>query len=296
MSFSSDTKQELCRVPLSRPCCARAEAYGVLLFCHTFDGREIRVVTAGDPFAQRLPKLFRAAFSLDFDQAPPEGAAGKRTFLITDPRKIEAVMSVFGAEGTVSRHINFAELESDCCRRSFFRGAFLAGGSVTDPEKRYHLEMQTSHAGVAREARALLMELGFSAGEASRSGGSLLYFKQSEVMEDFLTAIGAPLASMSVMQAKVQKDMRNAVNRRVNCDSANADKIVAAAQEQLDAIRELDRLYGITSLPDVLQETAMLRIANPDSSLADLARLADPPVSKSCMSHRMKKLLAFSDD
>ena len=95
-----------------------------------------------------------------------------------------------------------------------------------------------------------------------------------------LTTIGAPLAAMGIMQAKMQKDMRNAVNRRVNCDSANADKIVLAAQEQLDAIRELDRKYGLDTLPDILQETAMLRIVNPESSLADLARLASPRCPK----------------
>ena len=132
--------------------------------------------------------------------------------------------------------------------------------------------------------------------DAVRSGGYITYFKQSEAIEDVLTTIGAPLAAMGIMQAKMQKDMRNAVNRRVNCDSANADKIVLAAQEQLDAIRELDRKYGLDTLPDILQETAMLRIANPESSLSDLARLASPPVSKSCMSHRLKKLLEYKGD
>ena len=97
---------------------------------------------------------------------------------------------------------------------------------------------------------------------------------------------------MGVMQAKVEKEMRNTVNRLVNCDSANADKIVSAAQEQLDAIRSLN----LTELPEVLQQTAMLRIANPESSLAELAKLAMPPVSKSCMSHRMKKLLSYKEE
>ena len=296
MSFSSEAKTELCRVPLSRVCCARAEAYGVLLYCHTFDRREIRIITANDAFAQRLPKLFRRAFSLAFDHVPPEGAAGKRTFLITAPEKILAALEVFGQESTVSHHINYGMLETDCCRQSFFRGAFLAGGSVTDPDKRYHLELLTSHPSVSREAFSLMLEMGFAPKDAVRSGGYITYFKQSEAIEDVLTTIGAPLAAMGIMQAKMQKDMRNAVNRRVNCDSANADKIVLAAQEQLDAIRELDRKYGLDTLPDILQETAMLRIANPESSLSDLARLASPPVSKSCMSHRLKKLLEYKGD
>ena len=296
MSFSSDAKQELCRLPLSRECCALAECYGILLYCHTFDPREIRIVTASDALAQRLPRLFRRAFDTAFDRLPPEGAGGKRTFLITDPDKIRTVRAAYGQESAVSHHVNYGMLENDCCRQSFLRGAFLAGGSVTDPDKRYHLEFLTSHAGVGRETYNLLLEMGFAPKSAVRAGGYIIYFKQSEAIEDVLTTMGAPLAAMGVMQAKMQKDMRNAVNRRVNCDSANADKIVSAAQEQLDAIRELDRLYGLVNLPDTLQETAMLRIANPESSLTELAALADPPVSKSCMSHRLKKLLEYKGE
>ena len=167
---------------------------------------------------------------------------------------------------------------------------------MTDPDKRYHLEFFTGHAAVSREVYALMLEMGLSPKDSRRGGGVITYFKQSEAIEDVLTTMGAPLAAMGVMQSKMQKDMRNAVNRRVNCDSANADKIVAASREQLDAIRELERLYGLTSLPESLQETAMLRIANPEASLIELARLADPPVSKSCMSHRMKKLLAYKGE
>ena len=296
MSFSSETKEELCRAGLNRSCCALAEAYGVLLYCHTFDRREIRIITAGDAFAARLPRLFRKAFSVSFDQLPPEGAEGKRTFLINDPGKLLTVLSAFGQESSLSRHINFGILESDCCRAAFLRGAFLAGGSVTDPDKRYHLEFFTGHAAVAREMYALMLEMGLSPRDTLRGSGAITYFKQSEAIEDVLTTMGAPLASMTVMQAKMQKDMRNAVNRRVNCDSANADKIVAASREQLDAIRVLEQEFGLTSLPDVLQETAMLRIANPEASLAELAKLADPPVSKSCMSHRMRKLLEYKGE
>ena len=110
MSFSSEAKNELCHVPLNRTCCARAEAYGVLLYCHTFGRREIRIITANDAFAQRLPKLFRRAFSLSFDHVPPEGAAGKRTFLITAPEKILSILEVFGQESAVSHHINYGML------------------------------------------------------------------------------------------------------------------------------------------------------------------------------------------
>ena len=296
MSFSSQAKDELCRIPLSRPCCALAEAYGVLLYCHPFDRREIRIITAGNSFAQRLPRLMKRAFSLSFDSLPPEGAAGKRTFLITDPDKIYTILSAYGQESSLSPHVNFGVLENDCCRASFLRGAFLAGGSVTDPDKRYHLEFLTSHAAVSREVYALMLEMGLSPRDSARGGGAVTYFKQSEAIEDVLTTMGAPLSAMGVMQSKMQKDMRTAVNRRVNCDSANADRIVAASREQLEAIQKLERDYGLFNLPEQLQETAMLRIANPEASLADLARLADPPVSKSCMNHRMKKLMEYKEE
>ena len=296
MSFSADTKTELCKAPLNRGCCALAECYGILLYCHTFSPREIRIITASPALALRLPKLFRRAFELDFDKRPAEGAQGKRSFLITDADKIRKIFSAYGIEAGLSLHINLGVLESDCCRTAFLRGVFLAGGSITDPEKRYHLEMLTSHQSVSRETYALLREMDFDPKDSTRSGGYITYFKQSDAIADLLTTLGAPLSAIGVMQAKVEKDMRNAVNRRVNCDSANADKIVSAAREQLDTIRDLDERYGLFNLPEVLQQTAMLRIANPEASLAELAELAWPPVSKSCLSHRMKKLLAYTEE
>ena len=133
MSFATEVKNELCRVPLSRHCCAVAEAYGVLLYCHTFTTREIRIVTACDAFAERLPKLFRRAFGAHFVLPVTEKAGGRHVLTITDRAAIETVFAAFGADlsRTVAHHINLGVLESDCCRASFLRGAFLAGGSVT---------------------------------------------------------------------------------------------------------------------------------------------------------------------
>ena len=295
MSFSYQVKTELCREPLQRSCCALAEAYGVLLYGNTFTPREVRLVTGNSAFVDRLPRLFRRAFQMEFDKVD-EGRSGKKRFSITAPEKVRRLWEVYGYDAlrAVSHHVNLGALEGDCCRASFIRGAFLAGGSVTDPGKGYHLELVTDHRSVSRETYSLLLEMGFSPKEATRGGNYLVYFKQSEAMEDLLTTLGAPLSAMEIMATKVEKDMRNAVNRRVNCDSANADKIVSAAQEQLEHIRRLDQAVGLTSLPDKLQEAALLRIANPEASLADLARLADPPVTKSCLSHRLRKLMELS--
>ena len=298
MSFSSEAKAELCQLRIDKKCCALAESYGVLLYCNTFSAQEIRIITASPEFAARLPRLFKRAFGLSFDQLPKENTTGKSGFRITDAEKLRRIFEAFGAEidGTVSHHINFGVIEDDCCRASFIRGAFLAGGSVTDPEKRYHLELATPHHSVSREAYSVLLELGFTAKETQRSGNWLLYFKQADYIADFFTTIGAMGTSMSIMTAKVDKEMRNTITRRVNCDSANADKVVAAAQEQIDAIRRIVREYGIDALPEPLKDAALLRIANPEASLSDLALLSYPPVTKSCLSHRLKKIMSFKPE
>ena len=296
MSFSSDAKAELCRAKIDKKCCAVAESYGVLLYCNTFSAREIRITTASGAFAARLPRLFRRAFSLGFDVLPDEDATGKRSFLIRDPDKLARIFAAFGAErdATLSHHVNFGVIEEECDRNAFIRGAFLAGGNVTDPEKRYHLELATPHHSVSRESYSVLLEMGFSARETQRGGNYLLYFKQADVIADFFTALGASSTALGVMTAKVEKEMRNTITRQINCDSANADKVVSAAQEQLDAIRRVAKVYGLDELPEGLREAALLRITNPAASLSDLAQLSYPKVTKSCLSHRLKKLMSIA--
>ena len=295
MSFSSQVKGELCRTALSRRCCAQAEAYGVLLYCGQFDARQVRITTESPDFAARLPQLFRKAFRMDFDRLPGEGSA-KRVFSITAADKLSALGEAFGYHPaqTLAHHINFAVLEEEHCRLAFFRGAFLAGGSVTDPAKRYHLELSTPHLSVSRELRSLLLEAGFTPKETTRKGNSVTYFKQSEAIEDFLTAIGAPLAAMELMNAKAEKDLRGSVNRRVNCDAANLDKAVEAAQSQIEAIYRLEERGMLEELPDKLKEAVDLRMAHPEMTLTQLAELCDPPVSKSAFNHRLRKLMELS--
>lgn len=296
MSFSSRTKEELCRGGLSRRCCAQAEAYGVLLYCNSFQREGVRIVTGSAPFAARLPVLFQKAFQVEFDQMPPD-KPGKRVFLVTDPAKIADIGAVFGHDPSesVALHINFGVLEEDHCRTAFFRGAFLAGGSVIDPGKGYHLELVTSHYGVAREMPVLLREAGFRPKEVERKSNYVTYFKQSEYIEDFLTAIGAPVAAMEIMNAKAEKNLRGSVNRRVNCDAANLDKAVDAAQGQLEAIRRLEGRGQLEHLPDKLREAAALRLLHPELTLAELAALCSPPVSKPALSHRLRRLIELAE-
>lgn len=296
MSFSSEVKNELCRQSIGKRCCALAEAYGALLYGNCFSASLIRFITASDAFVQRLPKLFSRAFGVAFDLLSGTETAGKRSLSITDADKIARVFDAFGCDAALllAHHINRPVVESECDRQAFLRGAFLAGGSVTDPARRYHLELATAHAGVCRETHALLLEMGFEPKDAARGGVRLTYFKQSAAIEDFLTTIGAPMGAMKLMQAKVEKDMTNAMNRLTNCDMANADKVTRSAAGQLDAIRAVEAGPGLDSLPPALQETALLRIANPACSLADLAQLSFPPVTKSCMAHRLRKLVEYA--
>lgn len=295
MSFASETKKELCREPLSRRCCAQAEAYGVLLFCRHFSRDGARIATESEEFASRLPDLFQRAFQVSFDQLP-DGTGGKRIFSIEDRQSLTAICAAFGydLEEILAHHINFAVLEEEHCRAAFFRGAFLAGGSVTDPAKRYHLELATSHYNVSRELSALLREAGFFPKEIERKGNYITYFKQSETIENFLTLLGAPLSAMAVMNAKAEKEVMGRVNRRVNCDAANLDKVVEAAQEQIEAIRRLNDRGALAELPEKLRETARLRVAYPELTLAQLAEVCQPPVTKSCLNHRLRKLVELS--
>ena len=296
MSFCSNVKSEMCRAPISKSCCTVAEAYGVLLFCNTFSPTGLRIVTESRDFAQRLPKLFKRAFGIEFDQRP-EGERGKQVFTVDRPEKLRTIYEAFGLElTTVSLHVNLSVLEEECCRISFLRGAFMAGGSVTDPEKRYHLELATSHQRVSREVYALLMEQGFFPKDTVRGGNSILYFKQSDYIEDVLTALGAPVCAMQIMEAKVEKDLRNGVNRRVNCETANLGKAVDAAQEQLAAIRRLEADGRYAELPDKLRKTAELRKENPEATLLELAQMQDPPLTKSAINHRMRKIMELSKE
>ena len=202
-SFAGKVKNELCRAGLSRKCCAQAEAYGVLLYCNRFSLSEVKIVTESPAFAQRLPGLFRKAFGVEFDEKGDPDTPGKRIFTISAPEKLALLweLCAFDPSGP-AHHINFGMLEETHCRLAFLRGAFLAGGSVTDPQKGYHLELATTHLRVSRELDTLLLELGYAPKETTRKANYITYFKQSEAIEDLLTAIGAPVSAMELMNAK----------------------------------------------------------------------------------------------
>ena len=298
-SFSSSAKAEICRAVPKKQCCAIAQCFGILLFCNSFQHDGIRIITESREFAQMLPKLFRKAFSLDFDIQPEQDTLGKLIFQILSPEKIDQIMQTYGfdAASTVVLHINLPIVEEECCRAAFLRGAFLAGGSVTDPEKSYHMEITTTHQSVAREAHTLMQEiLGVYPKSAKRGGGHVLYFKQSELISDLLTYLGAPVAAMGIMEARLEKELNNRVNRRCNCDDANTSKVVEAAQEHLSAIRILREQGRLEHMPAKLLQAALAREANPEASLTELAAMMEPPITKPAMNHRLKKLVQMSKE
>lgn len=299
VSFSAAAKAEVCRILPGKQCCALAECFGVLLYCNSFAADSIKIITESREFAYILPKLFKKAFNLSFDSYPSLAAPGKLVFQIWDEEKITCIMESFGfhPEDTVSLHVNFPVIENDCCRAAFLRGAFLAGGSVTDPVKGYHMEISTTHQSVARETDVLMREvMTFLPKSAKRGGGQVLYIKQSEQISDFLTYLSAPVAAMSIMETRLEKELNNKVNRRCNCDDANTSKVVEAAQEQLSAIRVLKEAGMLEKLPDKMKQAAMAREKNPSASLSELAAMMEPPITKPAMNNRMKKLVQMAKE
>ena len=299
ISFSGSAKAEICRNIPVKKCCALAECFGILLFCNTFSADSLKIVTESREFGQLLPKLFKRAFNVSFDIFPSLEAPGKLAFQIVDPDKISVIMETYGftPTETLALHVNLPVLEDECCKASFLRGAFLAGGSVTHPEKGYHMEMTTTHQSVARETYTLMDDvLGFAPKLTERGGNAVLYVKQSEKISDLLTLLGAGVGAMAIMEARLEKEMSNKVNRRCNCDDANISKVVDAAQEQLTAIRCLRESGMFENLPDKLKQAAEARERNPESALAELASQMEPPISKPAMNHRLQRLVQMAQE
>ncbi len=299
ISFSGNVKAEICRGIPQKRCCAAAQCFGILLFCNSFTSDSIRIITESRELAAMLPKLFKKAFGLTFDAVPDLSLPGKLCFSVTSREKISAIMGVYGFDpaDTLSLHINLPVVENECCKMSFLKGAFLAGGSVTDPAKSYHLELTTTHHSVAREAYAFIHEvLGFYPKVTQRNGAQVLYLKNSELISDFLTFLGAPISAMGIMETRLEKDLNNKVNRRCNCDEANTSKVVEAAQEQLAAIRLLNQKGLLSSLPPKYKQAADARLSNPEASLTELAGMMQPPITKPAMNNRLKKLMQLAKE
>ena len=289
MSFSTEVKKELCRVSMQRPCCTRAEAYGALLHASVFSHREIRLSTENSEVARRLQVLVQRACSVD---CAPQRAGRKMQLQIEESAQIARIFHELGYDlkNHIAYHLNRNVLEEDCCAAAFLRGAFLMAGTVAGPEKKSHLELKSSHRSLAGEETSLLLDLRLSPKQTHRGSAYLLYFKDGASVEDLLTRMGAPRAAMELMEAKVEKNLRNTINRQVNCETANMVKAADASARQIAAIRAVLDAHGEAGFPENLRETVQLRLRYPTDSLAELAGRFDPPISKPGLSHRLKKI------
>ena len=293
MSFSTEVKNELCRVSMQRVCCTRAEAYGALLHASAFSHKEIRLNTENAAAARRLQALLQRAF---FVVCEPQRVGQKHQLILTGAEQIGRIFDALGYDrkSHITYHLNRNVLEEDCCIASFLRGAFLMAGTVAGPDKKSHLELKTARQSLAGEETSLLLDLGLSPKQMRRASAHILYFKDGTSVEDFLTRIGAPRAAMELMEAKVEKNIRNTINRQVNCETANLVKAADASARQIAAIRAVLDAHGEEGFPENLRETVRLRLEYPTDSLAELAQRFDPPISKPGLSHRLKKIIELA--
>jgi len=182
-----------------------------------------------------------------------------------------------------------------CCKRAFLRGAFLACGSVSDPSKDYHLEFVLKDTTQAEFLKLILKNLDIDAGMVMRKSMKVVYIKDSEMIATLLTLMDAPVALMELENIRILKEVRNDVNRRVNCETANIDKTVKAASRQAEDIMLVKKVNGFDNLSDELRQTARLRLSHPDVSLSELAALHHAPVSRSGINHRLRRLSEMAD-
>lgn len=298
MSFSSEVKKELADGLPDKICCRAAECYGMLEFGHAFGADEISLQTEQPAVAERYAYL-----TTRICQVPPPAAeeVRRRALLymraFPDAAVRAKILARFGhGPREVSLRLNRANIECEGCIRALLRGAFLTCGAVTDPSRDYHLEFAVPHYNLSRDLQALLGEAGFPVRSVGRGGAYILYVKESERIEDLLTYLGAPRASLELMNVKMIKSIRNETNRRFNCENANIDKTVAAAGVQTDALRRIERHGGLSQLPPQLRQLAALRLQNPDMTLRELGEALEPPLTRSGVNHRLQRLLKIAEE
>ncbi|MBR5520039.1 MAG: DNA-binding protein WhiA [Clostridia bacterium] len=298
MSFSGDLKTELCKVPIPKPCCALAELYGILLFASVFSAQEIRVMTRNDRLKRRIVQLGAAVSPpLKLNVVATAASGGRQSLTISDRAQVSQLMRLLGYDenGFLQLHFNGWIVEEDCCRMAFLRGAFLTGGYLAEPEKMYYLELSTTHEALMRELSVLFSELNLGLRVGHRKENYLLYCKDGETIEAYLTMAGAHKAVIEFMEMRVIKDVRNTINRRVNCEASNIIKAAETGSYQLTMLRRLQAAGVAASLDDKLRTAMELRMEYPDEPLSELAAKASPPISKSGLNHRLRKLVTMAE-
>ncbi|MCR5831528.1 MAG: DNA-binding protein WhiA [Lachnospiraceae bacterium] len=288
MSFSGNIKDELERVNAPSRHCQLAELAAIYDFCGKGSGEsdgKIVISSENELAVRKVFTLLKKTFNMYKDYAAgkvPYSKTGQQYRLeIEDVREADRVRSAIKVTEESMR---------SCCRRAYIRGAFLAAGSVNDPEKSYHLEIVCQDERVAHFLAELLESFEISAKITLRKKYHVLYVKDGTKIVEMLNVMGAHVGLMDFENMRILKEMRNSVNRKVNCETANIGKTVTAAQRQIDEIRYLMSIDAYKQLPMELKEMAQLRISHPEATLEELGKLCDPQLGKSGVNHRLRRL------
>lgn len=310
MSFSAKTKNELSRVISPRKCCNIMELSAIVKLSGSLQltGNKkinLKITTEHNSIARKIFKLLKMNFGINTEITVNKNKTLKKStsyvLLITSDMGAVNLLKELGilcnddgfyTLNTVPTHL----IKDENCARSFIRGAFLGGGSISDPEKNYHLEFVTTNEEFADSLKDLINSMGFNAKIVSRKNNYVVYLKESEQISDLLSIIGAHNALLSLQNVKIVKEMRNNVNRLVNCETANLTKTVSAAVRQIDNIKYIKNKVGMDHIPKNLREIANLRIEYEDLSLKELGEMLDPPVGKSGVNHRLRKIEKIAED
>ncbi len=301
MSFSTLVKDELCRIELHHDiCCMKAEILGVILtgnlFLNEKNNRNVKLVTENAAFARRVYSTVRKVYGASPEVAIRRNSKLKKhvsySIILASMQVINKMLYDFGIsafwEGEYTP--TNSTLKKVCCKKSFLRAAFLTGGSISDPEKTYHLEIATHNRMCAELIRDLLKEYGINVKIITRKGNYVAYIKEGENIVDFLNIVGAHGALMELENVRILKDMRNNVNRIVNCETANLEKTVNASVRQMENIRFIQSTIGFSKLPENLVEIANMRLEYSEASLKELGEMLHPRLGKSGVNHRLRKL------
>jgi|SRR5690554_1366558 len=304
-SFSKKTKEELNRRIPDKECCIKAELAAIIHSIGSIHLSEQKIsLTVSSENASLIKKallLFKSTFEFNpqIIAEETERLGHRRRYNLqlfgeNLVKKILRELAVMKWGLDLEGGIDSGLVRSECCRSSFLRGVFLSRGSITDPLKNdYHLELVTESEDFAQGLVYLMSLCGFKAG-INRRKDYFIYMKDADTIGKFLTFIGAHSAFLQLEEVRVIKGMRGDVNRLVNCETANLEKTVRAALEQVEIISELQRRYGLEFLPPNLREIAWLRLENPEASLKELGELSQKKLSKSAINYRMRKLLKLA--
>ena len=292
MSFSAEVKNEILSVEIENKCCMHAFAYGMMLFSRSFSYYDMYLLTEHSGVAEMYFNLMKNVCGVTPNFIKSD--AGKYKVEITNTEDRLKVLATFGYDKkSGASRINWSNIADECCKVAFIKGAFLTCGTVNDPNKNYHFEFVVPYLNLSKDLKLFINdydELNLVPKSITRNSNYIIYFKDSESIEDILAVMGAVNSSLEIMGVKMYKDVRNNVNRKLNFESANLDKTISAASKQTDAILHIKNTVGLSYLSDDLREIAELRIENPDMSLRELGDNLSNPISRSGVNHRLQKI------